>query len=255
VASAACTSPTTTAAVQGDSAAVIRVLDGDSLLVDFGGTEVEVRLLGVNAPERDECFDQEARARLSELAGDRVRLTGGDEDRFGRWLRYAYDGAGSHINHQLVIEGMALAVTTDHALLDEFKEAEADAFGARRGRWHPDACGPPVPGDLAIVDLEPDAPGRDSANPNGEWIEIENHGAAAVDLTGWSLQDESSSHRFAFPGGFELGPGAGVRILSGCGDPDSTTLFWCDEDPVWTNSGDTAYLLEPSGNVVDRWAF
>jgi endonuclease YncB( thermonuclease family) len=256
VAAAACsTSNADPASGRGDSVTVVRALDGDSLLVELNGTDREVRLLGINAPERGECFDQESKARLSELTGDRVRLTGDDEDRFGRLLRYAYDGSGSVINQQLIAEGLALALTTDHALLEEFKQAEAVAFEARLGRWQPEACGPATEGDLAIADLRPDAPGNDAANANWEWIEIANRSAAGVDLTGWTVQDESSSHRFTFPDGHTLPPGARVRILSGCGTPDTSTLFWCNDDPVWTNRGDTAYLLDPSGNVVDRWAF
>ena len=135
------------------------------------------------------------------------------------------------------------------------KEAESAAFEAGLGRWQPDACGPVVAAELAITDLEPDAPGDDSANANGEWIEIANRGDAAADLTGWAIQDESSSHRFGFPSDFVLRPADTVRIYSGCGQQSITELYWCDTDPVWTNRGDTAYLLDPSGNVVDRRAF
>lgn len=239
----------------GDPVAVVRVLDGDSLLVERAGTELEVRLLGINAPERDECFDDDAKSRLTELAGDQVRLDGADEDRFGRLLRYALDDSGSVINRQLVAEGMALALTTDHRLLDEFKRAESAAFDARVGRWQPEACGPAAPGDLHISGLEPDAPGDDAANPNGEWVEITNRGTAAAELTGWALQDESSTNRFVFPSGFSLAPDATVRVFSGCGTAGIDALYWCDGDPVWTNRGDTAYLLDASGNVVDRRGF
>lgn len=236
---------------------VVRVLDGDSLVVDVGGTETEVRLLGINTPERDECFDQEARARARELAGERVRLAGGDTDRFGRLLAYAYTEDGTLINQQLVAEGMALALSTDHALKADFKAAEQDAFDERLGRWQTDACGPPGDTDLAIEELNYDAPGDDSQNSNGEWIDIINEGSNATALGGWSIQDESSSHRFRFPDGFVLSSGARVRISSGCGTPSADHLFWgeCDGDAVWSNSGDTAYLLDVSGNVVDRFAF
>ena len=105
--------------------AVVAVLDGDSLVVDLGGEETEVRLLGINTPERDECFDQEARARAGELAGDRVRLSGEDEDRFGRLLGYAYTEDGTLINQQLVAEGMALALSTNHALLRRLQSRRA----------------------------------------------------------------------------------------------------------------------------------
>lgn len=240
-----------------DSVPVVRVLDGDSLVVDVAGVETEVRLLGINAPERDECFDDDARARATQLANGRVRLSGTDEDRFGRLLRYAYAGDGTLINRQLVVEGMALALSTGHDLLDDFKESEAAAFRQRRGRWQADACGPPAEATVAIEDLIYDAPGDDGRNSNGEWIDIVNRGDRTVDLDGWMVQDESSSHRFPFPEGFSLPAGDVVRISSGCGMPSPDHLYWgeCDGDAVWSNGGDTAYLLDEHGNVVDRYAF
>jgi endonuclease YncB( thermonuclease family) len=253
---ASCTGTATpTAPDPADSVQLVRVLDGDSLVVDIDGAEIDVRLLGINTPERDECFDAEAKARTTELAANRVRLVGNDEDRFGRLLRYAYAADDTLINQQLVAEGLALALSTGHALRDEFKQAEAEAFRQRIGRWQPDACGPAVGDAVEISGLEYDAPGDDARNPNGEWVGISNTGSLPARLDGWSIQDESSSHRFGFPSGFSLAPGADVRVSSGCGQPSDGQLFWCDEDPVWTNSGDTAYLLDPAGNVVDRWAF
>lgn len=238
-----------------DSVPVVRVLDGDSLVVDIDGTETEVRLLGVNTPERDECFDAEAKARTIELAFDGIRLVGNEEDRFGRLLRYAYARDDTLINQQLVAEGLAIALSSGHALGNEFKQAEAEAFEQGIGRWQPDACGPAVGRAVEITELEYDAPGDDARNRNGEWVEITNTGNRPARLDGWSIQDESSSHRFGFPSAFSLGPGAAVRVSSGCGEPTDHQLFWCDDDPVWSNGGDTAYLLDPAGNVVDRWAF
>ncbi len=234
---------------------VLRVLDGDSLLVQVDGAEAEVRLLGINAPERGECYDEQARAETARLAADGVRLAGESEDRFGRLLRYAYAEDGTLINQELVAAGLALALTADHTLLDDFKAAEAKAFQARVGRWQADACGPAAGAELEISDLTYDAPGDDAQNANGEWIDILNRGSDVVSLTGWAVQDESSSHRFRFPDGFTLGPGERVRIASGCGTASDDRLFWCDADPVWNNGGDTAYLLDPSGNVADRYAF
>lgn len=239
----------------GDTVEVLRVLDGDSLLVDLNGSEAEVRLLGINAPERDECFADEAASLLRELSGERVRLIGTETDRFGRLLRYAYTAADVSVGHELLARGAAIALSIDHAERNRFKAAEQEAFAARIGRWQPEVCGPAADGSdaVAITGVLEDAPGDDAANPNGEWIELANRRQEAVSLNGWTLQDESSSHRFAFAADFVLS--GVVRIFSGCGQPTADSLYWCDADPVWNNGGDTAYLLDPSGNVVDRFAF
>ncbi len=182
-------------------------------------------------------------------------MAGDDTDQFGRLLRYVYTLDGVLINQQLITNGFALALSGGHALRADFKAAEAAAFASRLGLWQPDACGPASSAEMAITRLEPDAPGDDSQNPNGEWVEVTNEGSSPIELTGWSLRDESSQHRFEFPVGFQLGSGDKVRVLSGCGNAAGDQLYWCGDDPIWSNRGDTAYLLDPSGNVVDRRAF
>jgi hypothetical protein len=107
---------------------------------------------------------------------------------------------------------------------------------------------------VAVGDVRTDPPGDESQMPNDEWIEIVSTGAA-VDLTDWGVQDESSSHRFAFPDGFRLPAGAAVRIRTGCGEDTATDLHWCiTGSAVWNNDGDTVFLTDPAGNIHDQLA-
>ena len=48
------------------------MFDGDSFLAIVDGGEEEVRLIGINAPERGECLADDARQALVELAADGV---------------------------------------------------------------------------------------------------------------------------------------------------------------------------------------
>src|SRR3546814_3636658 len=76
---------------------VVRSVDGDTLVVDVGGSREDVRLIGIDTPEsvaRDrpvECFGPEAKEHMAELlpAGTAVRLERDVEarDRYGRLLR------------------------------------------------------------------------------------------------------------------------------------------------------------------------
>lgn len=71
---------------------VSRVIDGDTLEV---GTGDEVRVVGIDTPERGECGYDSATAALEKLVlGKRVRLGMSDEDhdRYGRLLRYVNIG-------------------------------------------------------------------------------------------------------------------------------------------------------------------
>ncbi len=225
--SAACSS-TTEPTGPADSAQVVTVLDGDSLVVRIDGGNRDVRLLGINTPERDECFSDEARAATADMVSPTVQLLGEGGDQFGRLLRYVYAEDGALINLELIQGGFALALSTEHGLLDEFKAAEAGAFADRLGLWQTDACGPAGASTVGISRVEPNAPGDDTQNPNGEWVEIANQGSDSVQLSGWTVRDESSQHRYSFPSGFTLDAGAEVRVLSGCGDNSADELYWCE---------------------------
>lgn len=89
-------------------AGVDRVIDGDTLEADGRA----IRLLGVDAPEKDRCFYAEARAELERLVlGQTIRLESdplnADTDEYGRLLRYAYLPDGSLVNARLVAGGFA----------------------------------------------------------------------------------------------------------------------------------------------------
>lgn len=237
---------------------VVRVVDGDTLDVVLpGGGEERVRILGINSPERGECLADGATAALQELVGGgQVDLVSdrSDRDRYGRLLRYVETDDGD-VGAALVRDGFAVVRVSepDTARAAPLRAAEAEARRAGRGLWDATACGPAAVGaeGMRVVRLRLDAEGDDSQNLNDEWVEVRNDGAAPVDLTGWRVRDESASNRFDFPDGFTLAPGIRVRIRSGCGEPTASELFWCAAGAaIWNNDGDTAFLLDPAGNVV-----
>jgi len=123
----------------GDDTVVSRVVDGDTLVVE-GGTRV--RLIGMDAPEVQDCFSSEATGRLVELAGPGtgVRLVYDAErlDRYGRTLAYVYRRSdGLFVNLALTRDGYAQQLTVPpnvrHA--EELGLAAADARDADRGLW------------------------------------------------------------------------------------------------------------------------
>lgn len=247
----------------GDAATVVEVIDGDTVDVETDdGQRHRVRLIGINSPERGECLEKEATAGLAELVGDSmVTMTAdrSDRDRYGRLLRYLHTD-GRFVNEAMVADGLAMArrYKPDTAQADRLDAAQERAQRSRVGLWAPDACGEPAvdAGEMVIGRLQFDAPGNDNNSLNGEWVEIVNRGEDDRDLTNWVLKDTSASHRYAFPAGFTLKAGAKVRVSSGCGTDRPDHLFWCvSGSAVWNNDGDTAYLLDPSGNIVDSRSY
>lgn len=110
-----------------------RVIDGDSLMV--GG--VEVRLLGIDAPELAQSCTrggepwpcgQEARRRLRGLVvRAEVACSGARRDRHGRLLAVCRLGE-LEINRWLVEQGWAVSY-------DHYPAAERAARAAKRGLW------------------------------------------------------------------------------------------------------------------------
>ncbi|NJE06186.1 lamin tail domain-containing protein [Thermococcus sp. M36] len=98
---------------------------------------------------------------------------------------------------------------------------------------------------ISYVDYNP--PGSDVS---GEYVLITNEGSADVDMGGWKLMDESN-HVYTFPAGFILKAGASVKVHTGEGTDTETDLYWGRKQAVWNNDGDTAYLYDAEGNLVD----
>ena len=248
---------------EGQRATVRHVDDGDSFsaVLDAGpdaGPEVEVRMLGINAPERGECLADEARqALIDRLGRGPIRLEPDvtDQDRYGRLLRYVV-ADGTLVEVDLAAQGLALATSTppDTARQSKIDEAQARARAAGLGLWNPNACGPAASTAVRITRVEADPPGRDDQHLDDEDAVIANTGDGDidgdVDLTGWKLRDDSTSNRFAFPAGFTLAPGREVTVHAGPGDPTADDLYWDRGQPVWDNDRDLALLLDPHGNVV-----
>jgi micrococcal nuclease len=241
----------------GTRATLTSVFDGDSIEVEIEGGTEEVRLIGVNAPEGDECFGERARnALIGYLDGEDIDLVGGsdsDTDQYGRLLRYVYVG-GENINARMLAEGNAVTLQGNHRSNEAFVEIGSLAAETATGMWAPDACGPLAAPGMSIVEVASNPPGPDDERLNDENVTIANRGEAVVNLAGWTLRDESSQNRYVF-GAVTLTPGDGVTVKTGCGTDRPGTLHWCSDRPVWSNTGDTVMLQDTSGNMVDRWTY
>jgi micrococcal nuclease len=127
---------------------VVRVVDGDTAIVEIGGQEQRVRFIGIDAPESVvpgepvECFGPEAADYTRErLEGANVRIEYDVErrDRFERTLAYVWLG-DELFNETLVREGYALVTTfpPNVRYVDRFVDAQRAARARERGLWH--AC-------------------------------------------------------------------------------------------------------------------
>lgn len=127
------------------AARVVRVVDGDTLVVQMGDEQEKVRIVGIDAPETVDprkpvqCFGPEASAEMKLLAsGKEVTLESKpdeDHDKYNRLLRYVFIG-GKDIGAQMIREGYAYSYNYfPHPRLQEYKALEAEAKREERGLW------------------------------------------------------------------------------------------------------------------------
>ncbi len=135
---------------------VMRIVDGDSVVVWTGENEVIVRMVGIDCPEfhhnqkaekdakewgipLSDVFHagRSARNFLSSISpngmGITMEVTG--EDKYKRTLAYLYLQDGRCLNETLLRNGVALS-RYRHKKYDEYKEFENAARIGRRGFWN-----------------------------------------------------------------------------------------------------------------------
>jgi len=141
----------------GQAYPVVRVIDGDTIVITYNGHPTTVRLVGVDTPETVhpskpiEHYGPEASTFLHNLlTGESVHLeiptTGDTRDRYDRLLAYVYRHPdGLHVNDELIRQGYARAYT-DYPFLrsDSFMQRQRAARAAGRGMWGPPTAAPPT---------------------------------------------------------------------------------------------------------------
>lgn len=122
---------------------VEKVLDGDTILLENG---IRVRLLGVNAPELDDCFGEDAKKYLQQLIlGNEVFLEKDQVamDQYKRLLRYVIlkndnpEGDNVFVNNMLVQNGYAQAeyIKPNRRYLQLLQSGEKEAKLKKLGMW------------------------------------------------------------------------------------------------------------------------
>jgi micrococcal nuclease len=124
------------------SGTVIKVFDGDSFIVaPAQGERIEVRLAGIDAPEKNQPYADIARAALRGMVLDqKLELEVLDVDRYGRKVARAFRVSDRmDINAELVRRGHVW-VYRRHAYDEALYHLERDAREQKLGLWAlPDA--------------------------------------------------------------------------------------------------------------------
>ncbi len=127
---------------------VTNVVDGDTIDVRLASGKTErVRVIGIDTPERGQCWFSKATAATRRLAqGRRVTLVGDrsqdTRDRYGRLLAYVWLPHGQDLGFQLVAGGHAkIYVYAGRAFKRLTAYRNAESVGRSKGVWR---CGKPA---------------------------------------------------------------------------------------------------------------
>lgn len=124
------------------TARVISVIDGDTIKIELNNQKVNLRYIGINAPELDsaerEIAEQALQFNAQMVENQTVTLYTdiSETDRFGRLLRYVFVD-DVFVNYELIWMGYARQrdYPPDSACKDLFVTAQAEAISMRRGIW------------------------------------------------------------------------------------------------------------------------
>ena len=114
---------------------VVKVKDGDSLVVDVGSNDIEVRLHGIDAPEWHQAYGDHSKQTLTSLVLHKnVSIHSVTTDSYGRTVAVVYLNA-QNINVQMVEQGAAWWYRKFAGSDNALKAAEQQARRQKRGLW------------------------------------------------------------------------------------------------------------------------
>ncbi|MCF7845026.1 MAG: thermonuclease family protein [Kiritimatiellales bacterium] len=133
------TSKTTPPLPSVEEAIITRVVDGDTLTILLKGKMEYVRIIGIDAPEKDECFYTQATEQMKSLTeGKRAILeskTDENRDKYDRLLRYV-SVDGIDVGGQMIFEGFAKNYPWfPHPRNETYDAIEREAKKSELGLW------------------------------------------------------------------------------------------------------------------------
>ena len=237
-----------------------------------------------------ECFGKEASNKAKEILNNsNVRIEADDKSgnrgKYGRLLRYVFLEDGTNFNKLMISEGYAYEYSYDvsYKYQDEFKQAEKEAREAKKGLWANGVCDefnsskdiieidntkletPENINQIIEEDISENEMGKlrityifydgvEGKQEPDEYVSIKNIGKDSISMNGYTLEDESGK-TYIF-NNVSLNSSDTVKIFTGCGTNSSNVLYWCyTKTAIWNNSGDTAFLKDDKGSLVDSYNY
>ena len=197
-----------------------RAIDGDTIDTNLG----RVRLLGINTPEKNKPFYQEAKDYLKQYENLTIELemTNEDLDKYNRLLRYVFYKS-TFINEEILAKGLAnLYIYQEDKYTGRLEKAEEQARELELGIWQKsqDTCA----SCIILKQLNPVDP--------GEFIILKNICSFSCNLQGWQIKD-TANHFTNLD--FSLKANEEKKL---------------EYDKIWNDAGDNFFLRDKQGLLV-----
>ena len=125
------------------SGTVLTVADGDTMTLQVDGQKVKVRLQGIDCPERQQAYGQEAGDFIrDQVQGKQVEVRKLGVDQYDRVLGEVFLN-GKNLNKELLREGLAWWYEKHARDRTDYRDLQDEAKREGRGLWSdPDAIPP-----------------------------------------------------------------------------------------------------------------
>jgi len=121
------------------------VIDGDSITILSKGKELEVRLFGIDTPEKTQAFGQNARNFTGAMAsGKELRVEPVTKDHEGRMVAMVFVN-GVNLNEQIVSQGFGWVYRQycKESVCADWLQLESKAKASHKGLWADENPTPP----------------------------------------------------------------------------------------------------------------
>jgi len=207
---------------------VARVIDGDTLVLEDGRT---VRLLNINAPEKDTPISKQATLYLKNYTGKEIEIESAGLEKYGRTLARLY--APNYLNLDIAQKGLASKFLVNENELKEFSKAEENAINNELGIWKNSKYSNCI--QTSVDKIKEIALIKNICKP--------------IDISGWILKDESRK-QYKFTNTLNNA----LSLHSGAGNDNSTDVYW-KEGNIWNNDRDTLYLFDSENSLVSFYSY
>lgn len=201
---------------------VKRVIDGDTIVLKDNRT---IRLLNINAPEKDSPLHTQAENFLKQFENRTVEIQVTGKDKYNRYLARIY--SPNYVNLMLVKYGLSSIFLTDFSERKEYKLAEVFAIEHEQGMWKKSPY-------FGCINYR--------INAEKEILTLTKN--CSFSLPNSYIKDESRK-TYLIKNDFYS-----INLHSFHGTDNSTDLFWQSSTPIWNNDADTFYLFDSDDRLI-----